>query len=210
MQVSGPTSTRLSRFPQRDQHSSHRDFAIVTSGVVQLVSKNNDKIRRMTEPPMGDYTMLAGPDAYRLIKHFESLRLISYPDPKGILTIGWGHTGDDVHPHMIIGKEEAERLLCEDVHFVENQLMRMIVRHPIAQHQFDALVSWAFNIGVERAKKSTLIKFFNFGEDDKAATEFLRWSVVKIHGKRTQFRGLMNRRSAERELFLTGHLTIGI
>lgn len=158
---------------------------------------------------MGDYTMLAGPNAYRLIKDFEGLKLHSYLDVGGRATIGWGHAGDDVHHPMIISREEADRLLEEDVHFVETQLMRMISREPIPQQHFDALVSWAYNIGVERAKKSTLIKFYNFGEDKKAAAEFLRWSHVKVYGKPTIFKQLVNRRNAERELFLSGHVLAG-
>jgi lysozyme len=150
--------------------------------------------------------MLAGPDAYRLIKHFESLRLTSYLDPKGVVTVGYGHTGDDVHHPSIITREEAERLLNEDVHYFETKLLRMLKRDP-TQNQFDAMISWIFNIGEDRAGKSTLIKFYNLGQDNEASTEFLRWSNITIKGKPVRYRGLVNRRQAERELFLTGKMS---
>lgn len=152
--------------------------------------------------------MLAGPNAYSLIKFFEGLRLRSYMDAKGTWTIGWGHTGEDVHPDQIIGMEDALRFLSDDVHWAETQLMKLLIRHPIPQHHFDAMVSWIFNVGVERARKSTLIKFYNFGQDVQASTEFLKWSKVRIQGRPTVFKGLTNRRNAERELFLTGVLTL--
>jgi len=152
--------------------------------------------------------MIAGPDAYAIIKHYESLRLASYLDPKGIATIGWGHTGGGVEHPMTVSREEAMRLLAEDVHFVEHQLKRILIREPMAQNQFDAIVSWAFNIGCERASKSTLVRLFNLGDDKEAANEFLRWNSCKIHGQTVRFKGLTNRRNTERQLFASGQLAV--
>ena len=150
--------------------------------------------------------MQASQNALDLIRHFEGLRLSSYADAKGVWTIGWGHTGDDVHPGMTIDSAEAQRLLDNDVDFAVSQLNRMITREPNLQHHFDAMLSLVFNIGAERFRKSTLLKFYNFSQDKEAANEFMRWNKVKIYGKLTPFRGLTNRRQTERTLYITGKL----
>lgn len=152
--------------------------------------------------------MIASQNAYAIIKHYESIRLDSYLDPKGIATIGWGHTGRDVEHPTTVSREEAIRLLAEDVHFVEHQLNRMLIREPIAQNQFDAIVSWAFNIGCGRAGKSTLVRLFNLGDDKGAANEFLRWNSCKINGQTVRLKGLTNRRNTERQLFTSGLLAV--
>jgi hypothetical protein len=94
------------------------------------------------------------------------------------------------------------------VHFVEHQLKRILIREPMAQNQFDAIVSWAFNIGCERASKSTLVRLFNLGDDKEAANEFLRWNSCKIHGQKVRFKSLTNRRNTERQLFASGLLIV--
>lgn len=152
--------------------------------------------------------MLAGPAAYAIIKHYEELRLDSYLDSKGVSTIGYGHTGGDVQHPMTITVEEAIRMLSDDIQFVEHKLHRMIKREPIAQHQFDALVSFTFNIGVVRFAKSTLLEMFNFSLDKEAANEFLRWNSVKTRAKSVKLKGLIKRRNTERELFISGSLDI--
>ncbi len=150
--------------------------------------------------------MLAGPAAYALIRRHESIRLRSYLDQKGVWTIGWGHTGDDVGPGMLIGLQDAQRLLDEDVHFAEFQLNRMLIT-PVSQNEFDALVSLLFNIGQARFKSSSLLRFLNFGERKKAGDEFLRWDKVTLpNGKKIISNGLSKRRKAERDYFLTGIL----
>lgn len=150
--------------------------------------------------------MLASTAALELIKKHEGLRLRSYLDQAGKWTIGWGHTGDDIGQGMIIGLADAIRYLAEDLHFVEYALTRMIV-HEIKQQEFDACCSLAFNIGTEAFRRSTLLKFLNFGESKKAAEEFLRWCKVTLpNGKKISVPGLTNRRAAEREYFLTGKL----
>jgi lysozyme len=152
--------------------------------------------------------MQAGPDAYAIIKHYEALRLNSYLDPKGFPTIGYGHRGADVEHPMRITREEALRLLSEDVYYCENQLNRMITRKPVAQNHFDALLSFAFNVGCGRVLKSKILKMFNTSQDAEAANEFLRWNNVKINGRAVKYRGLTYRRNSERELFLKGVLNI--
>jgi lysozyme len=162
----------------------------------------------MAEPPWGYCIMLASPAAYAMIRRFESLRLRSYLDQKGKWTIGWGHTGDDIGMGMIIGLADAQRYLEDDVHWLESQLNRMILKS-IEQWEFDALISWAFNVGTgpKGAKGSTLIKFLNFGEHKKAADELLRWNKVTLpNGKKIISSGLTNRRYLERQYFLTAKM----
>lgn len=150
--------------------------------------------------------MIASPAAYTLIKRFEGLRLRSYVDMAGKWTIGYGHTGEDVGPSMIIGLSDAQRMLADDVEFLEHALTRMIVHH-IEQWEFDACISLAYNIGTEAFKRSTLLKFLNFGESKKAAEEFLKWCKTTLpDGRKITVPGLTARRVAERQYFLTATL----
>lgn len=137
-----------------------------------------------------------------LIKSFEGLKLIAYPDPAtgaDPWTIGYGSTRG-VHEHMTITKEEADRRLRIDVEASE-KCVNACVAGTILQCQFDALVCFAFNVGCGALRGSTLLRKLNAGEDDHAvADEFLRWN--KAAGKIMS--GLTRRRQAERELFLKG------
>ena len=134
-----------------------------------------------------------------IIKEFEELRLEAYVCPAGVLTIGYGHTGKDVVPGMIITEAQAEDLLARDLHDAELAVQREVV-FGLAPHQFDALVSLIFNIGVGAFKKSTLLKKLNASDIVGAANEFNKW--VFAGGKK--LKGLQRRRDKERLLFLTG------
>ncbi|MGI0015145.1 MAG: lysozyme, partial [Nitrososphaera sp.] len=133
----------------------------------------------------------------RLIRNYEGLRLQAYKDPVGIWTIGYGST-IGVKEGMIITAAEAEGLLKQDLeHFergVENSL-----RRPANQHQFDSLVSLAYNIGLTAFRQSTLLRKFNQGDTDGAAKEFLRW----IRAGSRVLPGLVKRRAAEKAIFET-------
>ena len=130
-----------------------------------------------------------------LIKRSEGLRLDAYQDQAGVWTIGYGSTRG-VHAGMTITPGEAERLLLED-----------IARHDIApyldgcatkQCQFDAMTSLAFNIGLERFRNSTVLKRHKQGNYPAAANAFLLWKYIAGQPSR----GLLNRREAERKLYL--------
>ena len=131
-----------------------------------------------------------------LIKQFEGCRLTAYKCPAGVLTIGYGHTGKDVHYQDVITKEQAEKLLKKDLMFFEMFVSRC-VKVPLNQNQFDALVSFAYNIGITAFKNSTLLKLLNQFEYDKAADQFKRWKYA--NGK--ILLGLARRRQAEEDLF---------
>ena len=134
-----------------------------------------------------------------LIKSFEGCRLTSYQDPVGIWTIGYGHTGADVTPNMTIAQDLADAWLAQDLAAtakgVEDSLWR-----PISQLQFDALCSFAYNVGVGAFKQSTLLRFVDAGNFQAAADQFRLW----VHAGSEVLPGLVRRRAAEAALFLEG------
>lgn len=132
----------------------------------------------------------------RIIKDSEDCKLKAYVCPAGVWTIGWGHTGD-VYPGQVIDQEEADQLLAFDAEEAENQV-KSSVKVPLNENQFSALVSFTFNLGPVNLKSSTLLKYLNSKEYNKAANEFPKWNKSK--GK--VLNGLVKRRAAERELFL--------
>ena len=133
-----------------------------------------------------------------LIKSFEGLRLTAYQDSVSVWTIGWGHTGSDVTPYMKITEKEAEDLLMKDLVRFEKGVNDLVKVH-INQNEFDALVSFSFNLGVGALAESTLLKKLNAGDPkEEVADEFLKW--VKAGG--ITLTGLVRRREAERDLFL--------
>ena len=82
-----------------------------------------------------------------LIKKFEGCRLTTYTDAAGVLTIGYGHTGKDVVPGLTISQEHAEALLKIDLEKFEAKVMKYNPIYNWTQCEFDALVSFAYNIG---------------------------------------------------------------
>lgn len=130
-----------------------------------------------------------------LIRQAEGLRLSAYKCPAGIATIGYGHTAG-VKMGQSIDKAEAERLLRGDVASFELSVLG-IVSVPLSQGQFDALVSFAYNLGASALKGSTLLRLLNAGLYADAANQFGRWN--KAGGK--VLAGLTARRAAERALF---------
>lgn len=135
----------------------------------------------------------------RLIKKFEGCRLEAYLDVAGIPTIGYGHTSPEVHLGLKISQELAETLLEKDLARFERGVKQSLLV-PVNQNEFDALVSFAYNIGLNAFKSSTLLSLLNSNATREiVAAEFKRW--VKAAGKENQ--GLISRRRAETELFLT-------
>lgn len=143
--------------------------------------------------------------AYDLVQHFEGLRLKSYKDSGGLWTIGYGHTSR-VYGGMIIDEEEAYQMLIDDMDEHAYELNRMLMVD-VLQHQFDALLSWVFNLGSDATRKSTLIRKLNEGKS-KVSQEFLRWDKVRDPktGVLKPSLGLSKRRRCEKHLFDTGEL----
>ena len=139
-----------------------------------------------------------------VIKYFEDLSLKAYPDPATggkPYTIGCGTTiypsGQPVKLGDVCTKEQAEQYLQNDLVKFEKAVSNA-VRVPINQGQFDALVSFTYNLGEGNLKSSTLLKMVNAGNFAGAAEQFKRWN--KANGK--TMRGLTRRRAAEQCLFL--------
>lgn len=141
--------------------------------------------------------------ALDLIKHFEGCRLKAYTCPAGVLTIGVGHTGPDVAPNMTITQAHADGLLRQDVAKFAREVNGML-EVPVNTGQFDALVSFAFNLGSGNLRSSTLLKLVNAKRFDAAAGEFGKW--INANGKPLD--GLRARRAAEAELFRTGQFKV--
>lgn len=140
-----------------------------------------------------------------LIKQFEGCRLTAYPDPGtggAPWTIGYGWThpvdGKPVKRGMTIDQATAERLLKTGLVSYENDVSKL-VKVNLTQGQFDALVSFTYNLGARSLSTSTLLRKLNAGDIKGAADEFLRWN--KAGGK--VLNGLTRRREAERALFLS-------
>ena len=133
-----------------------------------------------------------------LIKQFEGCKLEAYQCSAGVWTIGYGHTGSDVTKGRKITLTEAESLLKQDL-IVHCNNVSKLVKVSLNQNQFDALVSFIYNIGINAFKNSTMLKYLNKGEFYAAAKEFDRW--IYAGGKVSE--GLKNRRTAEKTLFLT-------
>lgn len=134
-----------------------------------------------------------------LIKTFEGLSTTAYVCPAGVWTIGYGHT-KDVKKGDVITQAGAEQLLQKDVNLFARQVIN-VLHHSINQNQFDALVAFAFNVGMGNFKKSTLLKKVNIGDFKTAAQEFLKWDKDKRNGVAVQIEGLTRRRQAEKRLF---------
>lgn len=130
------------------------------------------------------------------IKRWEGCRTKAYKCPAGVWTIGYGHT-KGVRPGMTIDLAEAENLLNEDIQRFEKAI-RSYVRVPLTQGQFDALTSFAFNVGIEAFRKSTLVRLLNEGRYNTAALQFARWTYAG--GK--QLPGLIRRRNDEYGMFV--------
>jgi lysozyme len=132
----------------------------------------------------------------RLIKDFEGLRLGAYLCPAGVPTIGYGHT-KGVKMGQVITNEQADDYLIEDIAPLERHLNKLGIN--FRQEQFDALVSWLFNLGVGNFKKSNLLKRIQADASDEAiAAEFIKW----IYAGKTPLAGLKKRRVAEANMFV--------
>ena len=130
-----------------------------------------------------------------LIKKFEGCELESYKCAAGVWTIGYGST-NGVEEGMEISQERADMLLLEDVEVFE-EAVNKLVEVPLEQNQFDALVSWTFNLGSTNLQNSTLLKVLNNEDYEGVPSQIKRWN--KAGGEVLQ--GLVRRREAEALLF---------
>lgn len=145
--------------------------------------------------------------AVDLIKTFEGYHkrlpdgtAAAYRCPAGKWTIGWGST-DDVHRGMVVTEEEAEALLLKDISVAEDAVRRQ-VKVPLTQVQYDALVSWVFNLGEGNLASSTMLRKLNAGDYASVPAEMARWNKARVDGQLKVLSGLTRRRAAEGALFV--------
>ena len=132
----------------------------------------------------------------QLIKEFEGLRLGSYKCPAGVWTIGYGHT-KGVKQGQVIDQGKADDYLVEDIAPIERLLNDLRIN--FRQEQFDALVSWIFNLGASAFQRSTLyIRIGTNASDEEITDQMVKW--VNAAGK--PLVGLKKRRIAEANMFL--------
>ncbi len=134
-----------------------------------------------------------------LIKPWEGVRYTPYRDIGGILTVCYGHTGNDINPSKTYTYTECERLLFKDTLAHEREMDKYI-RVPLPTETKAAFLSFTYNVGVSNFKNSTLLRKANSGDLTGACNELSRWVYVK----RVRIKGLENRRISERSLCLRG------
>jgi len=141
--------------------------------------------------------MKASEKAYSLIRQSEGLRLTAYRCPAGVWTVGYGHTSG-VTEGMTVSVEQAEEFLRQDIDAAESIINAECL--DLRQCQFDALVSFVFNVGGGNFRKSTLLMKIRVNPDDNSIMdEFLRW----VYAKGKVLPGLQKRRLAEMKLYFS-------
>ncbi len=131
-----------------------------------------------------------------LIKSFEGCKLTAYKCPAGVWTIGYGSTGPAIKEGLRWTQEQAEAALLKHVTEFESAV-NSLVTVPITQAQFDALVSFVYNVGPRAFRESTMLDLLNDGDYSGAAGQFGRW----INKGTPAEPGLRRRREAERQMF---------
>lgn len=153
------------------------------------------------------HPVTVSPDCVEIVKKFEGLHTLkddglihSYRCPAGKWTIAWGHcTG--VRSGMKITMDEADQFLLDDLNEA-GRAVKKYVNVPLTQGQYDALVSFVFNLGGGRNfQTSTLLKKLNKGLYDEVPEQILRWNKARVDGQLQALRGLTRRRTAEAAIF---------
>ncbi len=140
--------------------------------------------------------MKTSAEGLALIKKFEGLELEAYKCAAGVWTIGYGHT-KDVQPGDVWSESHASHMLEVELEEFE-EYINDNVTVALSQNQFDALVSWVYNLGPANLKASTMLKVLNSGDYEGVPAQIKRWN--KAGGKVLQ--GLIRRREAEALLFI--------
>jgi GH24 family phage-related lysozyme (muramidase) len=136
-----------------------------------------------------------------LIKSFEGLRQTATRLPDGRWTLGYGHTFS-AREGARVTQEDADALLRFDLLPIVDAINNLVVV-PLNQNQFDALVSFCFNIGVENFTASTVLKRINEGRMNEAAQAMDAWRSAEFNGQTYVLAPLIRRRAAEKSLFQT-------
>jgi lysozyme len=139
-------------------------------------------------------------EGFDLIKHFEGCELEAYKCAAGVWTIGYGHT-KDVQEGDVWNKEKADFMLWRELEDEYEVYVNDLVTVPINQCQFDALVSWVYNLGPANLKSSTMLKKLNAGKYEEVPNQIKRWNKATVDGERKVLAGLTRRREAEALMF---------
>ena len=144
-------------------------------------------------------TMKTSEQGLAILIDREAARNDAYQDTKGIWTIGVGHTGPEVHEGLVWTDDQVRTVFARDIEKYEMSVSNCVTV-PLKQHQFDALVSFAFNCGVNAlphgnsGAPSSILRALNAGDYDGAANAFNNWMAddavrSRRAGEREQFRG---------------------
>ena len=136
-----------------------------------------------------------------MIKQFEGLELDSYQDIAGVWTIGYGHT-ETAGPNQRISEREAEELLRRDLKPRE-KAVEDLANVDLNKNEFDALVSFVYNVGISAFRESTARKRLNKEDRLGAGDALTWWNKATVNGVLREVKGLTRRRAAERGLFIT-------
>lgn len=146
--------------------------------------------------------MIIPDQAVDIVKRFEGFRPKAYLCPAGVWTVGYGTTSAagvaEVHAQTTVSEPEAELWLILTLSKFAKKI-RPLIRCLMTSNEWAAMLSLAYNIGVNAFRRSSVLRHFNAGEKTRAADAFLLWKKAK--GK--VLKGLVVRREAERDLFLT-------
>ena len=137
------------------------------------------------------------------LKSLEGEKFTVYLDQAGLPTVGVGHKvlpSDNLNVGDTITQQRIANLLARDL-IAAQKAVNNYVTVPLNQNQFDALVSFVFNIGVDRFKRSTLLRRLNDYDYQGALAEFSKWKYITINNEKVISEGLVNRRFFEQDLF---------
>jgi len=137
-----------------------------------------------------------------LVKEFEGCKLEAYQDQVGKWTVGYGSTGPGINEDTVWTQEQADTRLIVSLERFQAQIIKN-TEMALGDNQLDALTSFVYNLGLGSYLKSTLKKKIEDKEFVEAADEFLKWD--RVGGEVSP--GILRRRKAERQLFLSGDLT---
>ena len=156
----------------------------------------------------GENKMQISEEGKQLIKKFEGCptdgdMAVSYRCAANVPTIGYGSTrykGKPVKDGMKISMQDADNLLAEELHEYESHINNM-VKVPVSENQFSALVAWCFNIGPSAAKGSSAIRLLNEQKYDEVPKSMKLWNKATVNGEKVVLEGLVRRREAEALLY---------
>jgi lysozyme len=149
----------------------------------------------------------ASKEAIKLIKHHEGVRNKPYKCPAGLWTVGVGHLIGDGKTlpaswNKTFTNEEIDGILAADLRRFELGIHKMLPNVPLRQHEFDAILSWCFNLGMGCFQASTVRQALLRGDKEAAMESLVKYCKARVNGTVKILKGLQNRRLDERKLFL--------